>query len=168
MEPGFAVAGYVVIDRRGRLVDGDERWRQRLSRSPAVVTRLRRLARRGQGWVEHVIEPGLRARTLVSPPDGELVVFLALQEAPRRLALDVLSPRERAVASHLRAGRSDAWVARRLGISVGTVRWHLRNVCRKAGLPDRGALLAAREVRGRRPRRPAAPASASRAAAVLT
>ncbi len=152
---GDPVLGFLVIDPRGRVVDGDPRSRQRLGRSPGLLRRLvrdlRRLAQDRGGWIDHVVEPGLHARALASSPDSELVVFLGAPAAPRRLDLEALSPRERQVASLLRAGRADPWIARRLRVSVATVRWHLTNVYRKAGLSGRAELRTA--VLASRPRR---------------
>jgi len=47
------------------------------------------------------------------------------------------------------AGRRDADIAEALGISVTTVRTHLRNVFQKSGLDSRAALLA--HINGLRP-----------------
>lgn len=156
---GDPVLGFLVIDPRGRVVDGDPRSRQRLGRSPGLLRRLvrdlRRLAQDRGGWIDHVVEPGLHARALASSPESELVVFLGAPAAPRRLDLQALSPRERQVTSLLRAGRADAWIARRLRVSVATVRWHLTNVYRKTGLSGRAELRAA--TLAARPRRGGAP-----------
>lgn len=55
---------------------------------------------------------------------------------------EVLTPREAEVLEHLRAGASNAQIARALHVSVETVRTHARSVFRKVGVHSR------RELRG--------------------
>jgi len=55
---------------------------------------------------------------------------------------DVLTPAEWRVLDHLRAGRANAEIAVRLGISVNTVRTHVSNMLAKLEVPDRHALAA--------------------------
>lgn len=149
---GDPIVGVVVVDRSGRVVDGDARLRQRVARPRDLLRRLVRLARSGGG--DHLLAPGLRARVFAGP-DGEAVVFLSAPEPPRQLALADLTPRERVIALHVGAGRSAPWIAARLGVAVATVRWHLTNVYRKTDLPTWAALReAVREQADRRPRVP--------------
>ena len=60
-----------------------------------------------------------------------------------------LTARETDVVKLAMAGRRDADIAEALGISVTTVRTHLRNVFQKSGLDSRAALLA--HINGLRP-----------------
>ncbi|MBT5773071.1 MAG: helix-turn-helix transcriptional regulator, partial [Dehalococcoidia bacterium] len=53
---------------------------------------------------------------------------------------DVLTPAEWRVLEQVRAGRANAEIAVRLGISVSTVRYHLGNILGKLELPDRAAM----------------------------
>ena len=57
----------------------------------------------------------------------------AIQEDP----LDALSPRERELLSDLGSGRTNAELARNLGVSVNTVKFHLRNLFDKLQVRSR-------------------------------
>ena len=48
-----------------------------------------------------------------------------------------MSAREREVLGLLGAGLTDAEIARRLGIAVGTARWHTKHILAKLGVPNR-------------------------------
>ena len=54
-----------------------------------------------------------------------------------------LTAREREVATCIRRGLSNKAIARKLDIGVGTVKDHLHNTLRKAGLTSRAKLAAA-------------------------
>jgi two-component system nitrate/nitrite response regulator NarP len=51
--------------------------------------------------------------------------------------LDSLSPRERELLSDLGSGRTNAELARNLGVSVNTVKFHLRNLFDKLQVRSR-------------------------------
>lgn len=74
------------------------------------------------------------------------VLFDFIAEDVRRLAqalpIDLLSEREREVLACLAQGWRDPQIARVLGVSVSTVRWHCRNVYRKLGVNSRGQAAA--------------------------
>ena len=55
---------------------------------------------------------------------------------------DVLTPSEWRVLEQLRAGKPNAEIAVRLGISVNTVKYHVANILAKLELPDREAAAA--------------------------
>lgn len=57
----------------------------------------------------------------------------ALEEDP----LGMLSPRERELLEALGSGRTNAELARQLGVSVNTVKFHLRNLFDKIGVRNR-------------------------------
>ena len=64
------------------------------------------------------------------------------------LASGLLSGRELEVLAHLAQRRSTARTAAALGISVNTVRTHVRTLMRKLAVDDRGELVRrARELR---------------------
>ena len=56
-------------------------------------------------------------------------------EARNRIA--TLSPREREVLDWLAEGRSNKMIARKLGITEGTVKVHVKNLLHKLGLRSR-------------------------------
>lgn len=53
---------------------------------------------------------------------------------------ELLTPAEQRVLVELRAGRQNAEIATRLGVSVNTVRYHVSNMLGKLGLANRAAL----------------------------
>jgi DNA-binding CsgD family transcriptional regulator len=55
---------------------------------------------------------------------------------------EMLTPAEQRVLAELRAGRQNAEIATRLGVSVNTVRYHVSNMLGKLGRPNRAALRA--------------------------
>ena len=62
--------------------------------------------------------------------------------------LNVLSPREQEVLHSLARGYRNKEIAAQLGVSVGTVKTHLRHIFRKLTVSDRtGAVLAALQLR---------------------
>lgn len=64
------------------------------------------------------------------------------RQARRRRAHRVLTDRQRDVVSLLRQGCSDAQIAIRLGLSIGTVRKHLNNLYARLGVRSRTAAIA--------------------------
>ena len=63
------------------------------------------------------------------------------------LDVEIASPRETEVLGLLAAGRDNAGVARRLGVSPKTVRNHVSNIITKLQVSDRsGAILRARDA----------------------
>jgi DNA-binding CsgD family transcriptional regulator len=58
-------------------------------------------------------------------------------------ALTGLTPREREVAALIAAGCSNKEIARRLGLTVGTVKYHVHHILDKTGLPGRVAIAQA-------------------------
>jgi DNA-binding NarL/FixJ family response regulator len=61
---------------------------------------------------------------------------------PPALGPEVLTPREAEVMELLRAGRSNAEIARDLHVSIETVRTHARRIYRKLGIKTRRELRA--------------------------
>ena len=66
---------------------------------------------------------------------------LALMEISPRSPMDLLSPREREVATRFAAGASYKEVALGLGLAPATVRHHLRTVYGKLAVADKTALV---------------------------
>lgn len=141
-KPGAAVIGVLVLDRRGRVQDADPAVRD-VIRDRALRLALLETARKvraGEDWSHHVVRVGattLRAQMQREAETGRFYALIGVEERPRPLDLSCLSPREREVALLVGGRRSDARVARRLGMSASTVRWHLTNIFRKTGLVSR-------------------------------
>jgi DNA-binding CsgD family transcriptional regulator len=58
-------------------------------------------------------------------------------------SLATLTPREREVAALVALGRSNKQIARTLGLTVGTVKYHVHHILEKTALPGRVALAQA-------------------------
>jgi DNA-binding NarL/FixJ family response regulator len=61
---------------------------------------------------------------------------------PRSSVLDGLSPREREVAALVAEGLSNKAIARRLGVTIGTVKDHVHRVLAGTGCGSRTAFVA--------------------------
>lgn len=73
---------------------------------------------------------------------GAPLVTVSEEPSPGCL-LDPLTPRQRMVAEHLIAGRSNKEIARALGITVATVKDHVHAILERLELPTRAAVMAA-------------------------
>jgi DNA-binding NarL/FixJ family response regulator len=78
--------------------------------------------------------------------DAPMVVLRMPHAAPPAPCLDELSRREREIAALIADGLSNKEIAKRLFISLATVKDHVHRMLRKAGLSNRAALASA--VRG--------------------
>lgn len=75
---------------------------------------------------------------------GEPMIVVRLPMAPVPAAsLDSLSPREREVATLVADGLSNKQIARRLFISLATVKDHMHHILTKTGLGSRAGVAAA-------------------------
>jgi DNA-binding NarL/FixJ family response regulator len=85
---------------------------------------------------------GVLAGERYLPP--ELVSPALAREAERQAATerveDLLTAREREIATLVAEGLSNKQIARQVNISVGTVKIHLHNAYQKLGIPNRTAL----------------------------
>jgi DNA-binding NarL/FixJ family response regulator len=133
-----------------------------MSRYPQLdrdsLTRLRTLARaihegdRSAVPLEHLlrlasevrIDAGVTIDLEASRDLGQPLIVLRLPaEEPRDSRLAALSRREREVAGLLAEGLSNKQVARRLAITLATVKDHVHRILRKSGLPNRTAIAIA-------------------------
>jgi DNA-binding NarL/FixJ family response regulator len=90
------------------------------------------------------IDAGVTIDLLASQELGQPLIILRLPaEEPRDPRLAVLSRREREVAGLLAQGLSNKQVARRLAITLATVKDHVHRILRKTGLPNRTAIATA-------------------------
>lgn len=109
-------------------------------------------------WVSfalRILEPFLNAAPPDEqpPPSGAIKPRVEVcspspqQRSPRRSSAKLLSGREEDVLALLGRGMSTKGIARSLGVSPGTVKWHLRNIYGKLSAPSREwALAKAREL----------------------
>ena len=75
---------------------------------------------------------------------GEPMVVLRVPHEPEPAAcLSVLSPREREVVVLIADGLSNKQIARRMGLSLPTVKDHVHRILEKTGLDNRAAVAAA-------------------------
>jgi len=73
---------------------------------------------------------------------GEPVVVLRLGRPPGPDALVTLSQRERDVAGLVTSGLSNKQIARRLSVTLATVKYLVHRILDKAALPNRAAIAA--------------------------
>ncbi len=75
---------------------------------------------------------------------GQPMVVVRAPPVPLpRSALVALTPRERDVAGLIAAGCSNKEIARRLGLTLGTVKYHVHHILEKTGLAGRVAIAQA-------------------------
>jgi len=123
--------------------------------APKIVRRLRELTPSsgvrltvdiGRGVAEWEIE-GARPIVGVFEVEGAAVRSIRLYAGniPAGPELtDLLTPRERAIASMVATGMSNADVAKELVLSYKTIEFHLRNIFRKLGVTNRTQLASLR------------------------
>ena len=102
--------------------------------------------------LEHALTlPQIQNNLVVSHYVQRLVLLQASHAAPRspesvssksRINLDTLSEREREVMDLLGQAMPNKKIARTLGVSPETVKWHLKNVYNKLGVSERDAAVA--------------------------
>ena len=105
--------------------------RRELERVELVINTARCKRRVSMSTIAHATTAGMRIIHLLSPDD-----------APEVVPLDVLTTREREVLALLSDGLDARALALRLGISVTTVRTHVRNVLSKLGVSSQVAAVA--------------------------
>ncbi len=109
------------------------------------------LRRGAQGYLLKDMEPDELVSALQEIVGGKLVVAPdmtralvsavrgATPPAPEHKLLADLTPRETEILHHLAEGQSNKMIARRLGISDGTVKLHVKAILRKLGVHSRVA-----------------------------
>jgi DNA-binding NarL/FixJ family response regulator len=116
---------------------------------PGQLEALRRaaaaLAAQDGGGVPREVLVGLAGPGLAMTVhgDAEPVVAVVHANGGRAAAFAALTPREREVAALLAAGHTNAEIAQRLVIAVGTVKDHVHSILGKTGLRGRAAVAAA-------------------------
>lgn len=87
------------------------------------------------------IQTSLLDRVIVSVDHEYESELRRIRRSPDPAGFLSLTPRERSVQELLRLGHKNAEIALTLGISVETVKTHLKNIYRKLGVKSRGQLL---------------------------
>ena len=82
------------------------------------------------------VAAGLRVRAVDGPKQG------GFEELPEHAALGLLTPRELDVLAAISAGFSNKAIARQLGISLHTVKFHIESLLRKLGARTRAEAVA--------------------------
>lgn len=103
---------------------------------PEVV----RLAREVQ------LHSGITVDFEATPELGQPLVVVRMPAATASASLQALTPREREVACWIANGLSNKQIARRLGITTGTVKHYVHQILEKTGLHSRVAI--ATEAKG--------------------
>lgn len=139
--------------------DGLSAVQQRvIASTPSATFELRRgieLTARGEGRRMQIPRRGRAALSLMVEPHpaergrpGAAVVFVSDPERRRESGLDALAtrhgftPTEREVAQQLAAGAGLGAIAEMLGITLNTVRGHLKHLYTKAGVHRQAELVA--------------------------
>ena len=90
------------------------------------------------GEVIEAIERAARGEVVVAPAmTAKLVRLLDPKPDERGSLMDQLTPREREILDCLTQGKSNKAIAKELGISIDTVKLHVRNVLTKLNLSSR-------------------------------
>ncbi len=84
----------------------------------------------------------VEGKTIVTPELTGILAKVVQQGEPaageeRTKPFDELTPREREILCHVSEGQSNKVIARRLGISDGTVKLHVKAILRKLGVHSR-------------------------------
>jgi DNA-binding NarL/FixJ family response regulator len=141
-----------------QMLQGVAELKQKFALTPVVVLSDSQIARQPQS-VRNALKSGARGfiptlntrvptvlAALRFIKDGGTFVPLDLvlpsdtAEAPRKIEstpADALTPRQKAVLSHLKQGKANKIIAYELGMSESTVKVHIRNIMRKMGATNR-------------------------------
>lgn len=86
--------------------------------------------------------PQVLVDTVVSIAEGRMVFPFMNINAPSNDALDSLTPREQDLLASLSDGRTNSQIATQLGISLNTVKFHLKNLYEKLNVNNRAQAVA--------------------------
>ena len=88
------------------------------------------------------LESGITVDFEATPDLGQPLVVVRMPPGPPppTASLQALTPREREVAALVADGLSNKQIARRLDITVGTVKHYVHQILEKTGLPGRVAI----------------------------
>jgi DNA-binding NarL/FixJ family response regulator len=96
----------------------------------------------GAGFCSKQESPQVLVDTIISVAEGRMVFPFMSVDAPVAEGMDSLTPRERDLLVLLADGRTNAQIARELGISLNTVKFHLKNLYEKLAVSNRAQAVA--------------------------
>ena len=102
---------------------------------PGVARQVLQLG--GAGFCSKQDSPQVLIDTVISVSEGRMVFPFMNVDAPVTEGMDALTPRERDLLASLADGRTNAQIARELGISLNTVKFHLKNLYEKLSVNNR-------------------------------
>jgi two-component system nitrate/nitrite response regulator NarP len=100
------------------------------------------MAHGGAGFVAKSEQPGVLLDTIASVAAGRMVFPYMDVRAINQNPLSTLTRRELEVLSDLASGRTNKQIARDHGVSLNTVKFHVRNLFQKLGVNSRSQAIA--------------------------
>lgn len=110
------------------------------SSKPGVARQVLQLG--GAGFCSKQDNPQVLVDTVVSVAEGRMVFPFMNLDAPVSEGMDALTPRERDLLAALSDGHTNSQIAHELGISLNTVKFHLKNLYEKLGVNNRAQAVA--------------------------
>lgn len=110
------------------------------STKPGIARQVLQLG--GAGFCSKQDSPQVLVDTVVSVSEGRMVFPFMNLDTPVDDGLNALTPRERDLLTALADGRTNVQIARELGISLNTVKFHLKNLYDKLGVNNRAQAVA--------------------------
>lgn len=110
------------------------------SSKPGVARQVLQLG--GAGFCSKQDAPQVLVDTVVSVAEGRMVFPFMNVDAPVTEGMDALTPRERDLLASLSDGQTNSQIAHELGISLNTVKFHLKNLYEKLGVNNRAQAVA--------------------------
>ncbi|MBT4889985.1 MAG: response regulator transcription factor [Rhodospirillales bacterium] len=110
------------------------------SSKPGIARQVLQLG--GAGFCSKQDTPELLVDTVVSVAEGRMVFPFMNIDAPSNNALDSLTPREQDLLASLADGRTNSQIAAQFGISLNTVKFHLKNLYEKLNVNNRAQAVA--------------------------
>jgi DNA-binding NarL/FixJ family response regulator len=95
----------------------------------------------GAGFVSKSEQPAVLLETIATVATGRMVFPYIDVRTINENPLTNLTPRELEVLADLASGRTNKQIARDLGVSLNTVKFHVRNLFQKLGVNSRGQAI---------------------------
>jgi two-component system, NarL family, nitrate/nitrite response regulator NarL len=143
-----AVIGWEMPFMSGREVLGELKGRENAPRivvhtgssKPGVARQVLQLG--GAGFCSKQESPQVLVDTVFSVSEGRMVFPFMNMDSNTTDGLDSLTPRERDLLSSLANGQTNAQIAKEHGISLNTVKFHLKNLYEKLSVNNRAQAVA--------------------------